>query len=359
MRAFTETRYSEGSYPMSVASEAERLMLELVNAERVAVGLQPVQLALDLNASAEAHSRWMLGSGNFDHTGEGGSSAGDRMRAAGFDFEGSWSWAENIALQSLRGEPGIEDDVRNLHESLMNSPGHRANILSPDVEYIGIGIETGQFEGFEAVTVTQNFARTAADVALDTGPSGSEPPPATPEDGLVAAADPDPAPETPAAPDPVVAEPAPPAEAPPPAAGPDATPEPAPEPDPAPAPDPVVAEAPDPTEPPAPEAFVPAPEEEAGAPAPVAAAPDPEDEDCAPTFAFGGDAGGRADLAEIVAFLKSFGGGWKGTGGDVAMTDDDAEAGCMLMVRWGADPGCDPVLADAAMSGVQPDYLLI
>ncbi|MBY6140779.1 hypothetical protein KUV26_15165 [Leisingera daeponensis] len=157
---------------MSQASVLERQMLELINAERTSRGLNPVQLELRLNDSSENHSEWMLQQDVFSHTGVGGSSAGDRMADAGFVFSGSWTWAENIAWQSERGAPGLADDVIDLHNSLMNSPGHRANILSPNVEVIGIGIEQGNFKGWDAVMVTQNFAKTGAALQLDTGSGG-------------------------------------------------------------------------------------------------------------------------------------------------------------------------------------------
>ncbi|WP_243470759.1 CAP domain-containing protein [Ruegeria denitrificans] len=147
-------------------------MLALINEERTSRGLQPLKLERQLNDSAEDHSEWMLQTDTFSHTGQGGSSATQRMRDAGFDFTGSWRSGENIAWQSERGPAGASDDVVQLHQSLMNSPGHRANILNPDFEYIGIGIEEGNFNGWDAVIVTQNFATTSAPVLLDTGGSG-------------------------------------------------------------------------------------------------------------------------------------------------------------------------------------------
>lgn len=158
---------------MSVASTFERLMLDLINQERTSRGLDPLTLELRLNDASEDHSTWMDQSGNFSHTGVAGSSPGDRMRDAGFAFSGSWTWGENIAFQSERGAPGIADDVADLHRALMNSPGHRANILNPNFDLIGIGIEEGDNRGFDAVYVTQNFARTSAPVQIDTGPSGN------------------------------------------------------------------------------------------------------------------------------------------------------------------------------------------
>ncbi|SLN51552.1 CAP domain-containing protein [Ruegeria meonggei] len=154
---------------MSTANTVEQEMLALINNERTSRGLTPLQLETRLNDSSEDHSTWMLDRDTFSHTGSGGSSAAQRMEDAGFDFDGSWRSGENIAWQSERGAEGISDDVDQLHQSLMNSPGHRANILNPDYEYIGIGIEEGDFNGWDAVMVTQNFATTDGQVVLDSG----------------------------------------------------------------------------------------------------------------------------------------------------------------------------------------------
>jgi len=163
---------------MSVANAFEVQMLALINAERAANGLQALKLNAKLNTSAETHSRWMLQADVFSHTGSGGSTPGARMQAAGYVFSGSWTNGENIAWQSERGAAGITDDVINLHTSLMNSPGHRANILNANFTEIGIGIETGDFttggRDWPAVIVTQNFARSAAD---NGGPGTSNPTP--------------------------------------------------------------------------------------------------------------------------------------------------------------------------------------
>ena len=164
---------------MTQADDLERYMLSLINEARANVGTPPLQLELNLNASAEAHSIWMLEQDIFSHTGVGGSSATQRMADAGFDFSGSWRSAENIAVQSERGDAGLMDDVLDLHTSLMNSAGHRANILNPDLKYIGIGIELGNFDfssgTFESAIVTQNFASTQGQVELDTGSTEAEP----------------------------------------------------------------------------------------------------------------------------------------------------------------------------------------
>ena len=166
---------------MSKASPLERLMLDLVNEERREAGLDPLLLEHRLNASSETHTDWMLRTDRFTHEGMDGSLAVDRIRDAGFEFEGRWKWGENIALQSERGAPGLTDDVRDLHEGLMDSPGHRKNILDPNFEVMGVGIETGDYKGYNAVAITQNFARTAAPLRVDGGDGPSSEPAPKPE----------------------------------------------------------------------------------------------------------------------------------------------------------------------------------
>jgi Ca2+-binding RTX toxin-like protein len=157
---------------MVYASTLELYMLELINEERSSRNLDLLELETNLNQSAEDHSNWMLQTDIFSHTGVDGSSATQRIRAAGFDLAGSWGTAENIAVQSARGAQGYLDDVADLHTSLMNSEGHRKNLLNPDLEYIGIGIEIGSFQYSSRITansviVTQNFGRTGGSVDLD------------------------------------------------------------------------------------------------------------------------------------------------------------------------------------------------
>ncbi len=164
---------------MSQASEAELLMLELINEERTSRGLDPLAINNALNESSEDHSKWMLESGVFDHTGAGGSTPGDRIAETDYQLEGNWRTAENIGWQSERGEPGIADDVADIHESLMNSPGHRANLLNPELKDVGIGIETGDFQGYDGVMITQNFGRTDA---VSPSPEDEETPAPMPEE---------------------------------------------------------------------------------------------------------------------------------------------------------------------------------
>ena len=175
---------------MSNANVLELSMLALINAERAAAGLDPLRPITLLNEAAEIHSQWMLEADQFSHSGEGGSSPSDRMAEAGYPFEGNSMALENIGWQSLRGEEGAEDDVAAVHQSLMNSPSHRANVLDPVAEDVGIGIETGTFSSpngdFEALIVTQVFGTTDADISAWVDPgTGAADGDVVPEDDMI------------------------------------------------------------------------------------------------------------------------------------------------------------------------------
>ncbi len=166
---------------MAIWSANEQLMLELVNRARLdplgeaarfgidlnqglapgtlsSASLQPLAPNGLLNESARAHSQWMLDTDIFSHTGAGGSSPGDRMGAAGYQFTGAWSWGENIAWQGTTGAYVESDFVIAEHQNLFLSSGHRENILNGYFREVGIGIQTGEFSGYNTLMSTQNFA---------------------------------------------------------------------------------------------------------------------------------------------------------------------------------------------------------
>jgi Ca2+-binding RTX toxin-like protein len=151
---------------MAQPSTYEQYLLELINAERAKVGAQPLAFDGDLNEAAEGHSRWMIGTDTFSHAGSGGSNAGQRMTAAGYTFTGSWAWGENIAWATTRSPVGIQDEALLLHTNLMNSSGHRANILNDNYREVGLGLEVGDYGGREGAFLTENFARSGSSAFL-------------------------------------------------------------------------------------------------------------------------------------------------------------------------------------------------
>lgn len=186
---------------MSDANQYEQQMLDLINADRAAAGLNPLVFNGDLNESSEDHSAWMLETDSFSHRGADGSSSRDRIEDAGYELEGRWLTGENIAWVNEAGENGLSDEVIRLHTNLMNSPEHRANLMNPEFKEIGIGIETGDFvdngQPLDAVFVTQNFGTTSANTVVlpeDTAPVEAPAPlaedaPAAPSEPAVTSAE--------------------------------------------------------------------------------------------------------------------------------------------------------------------------
>lgn len=125
-----------------VRTDLEARMLELVNAERARQGLRPLRADPELAEVARAHSRDMFARGYFSHVTPDGRDLGDRMRAA---KAGYLAAGENLALAST---------LAGAHQGLMNSPGHRANILRPQFGRLGVGVLDG---GVHGLMVTQNF----------------------------------------------------------------------------------------------------------------------------------------------------------------------------------------------------------
>jgi Ca2+-binding RTX toxin-like protein len=150
---------------MSTADAFEQFMLELINKDRAKAGVQPLVLSGVLNVAADLHTDWMIAADVFSHTGENGTSALTRMKKAGYTGNTS-IYGENIAWLSTRAPSGYQDEVAQMHVNLMNSPGHRANLLKSGFREVGIGIDIGKFQAWNAAMVTQDFGVTAGDPYL-------------------------------------------------------------------------------------------------------------------------------------------------------------------------------------------------
>jgi hypothetical protein len=169
--------------PAAAGTDAERArVIELVNQERAKNGLGPVWENGALTNVAESYALYMATANFFSHTGLDGSSLSSRAGAAGYT---GWTWlGENIAAGQTTPDA--------VFQAWMNSPGHRANILSDKAREIGIG---------HAVTTTSRYkhywAMELGDRAGATAPQAA-PAPAQP----TATATPPPPPPTPVAPTP-------------------------------------------------------------------------------------------------------------------------------------------------------------
>jgi uncharacterized protein YkwD len=132
-----------------------RATLCVLNAQRARHNLRPLRLNYRLSGAARRHSRSMARRGFFSHTSPGGVSFVDRIRRTGYLARArSWYLGENIAYGS-----GPGSSPRSIGTAWMNSPPHRANILSRSFREIGIGLASGTPAGDRGATYTTDFGR--------------------------------------------------------------------------------------------------------------------------------------------------------------------------------------------------------
>lgn len=117
------------------APQDEQGMLDMVNRERTSRGLVALEMDESLQQLARGHADDMFRRGYFAHNTPEGLDPFDRMRDAGIMYGLA---GENLALA-----PTL--DIA--HEGLMNSPGHRANILNSGFRKVGIGVLDGGVYG--------------------------------------------------------------------------------------------------------------------------------------------------------------------------------------------------------------------
>jgi len=120
-------------------------MISLVNEERAKEGLAALRYDSSLRAGALSHSQDMSVNGYFSHTSPTLGTFTHRLAAAHISYT---SAGENIAMFS---------SVASAHKALMNSPGHRANIMNVKYTRIGIGIVFNKSKG--VYYITQWFAK--------------------------------------------------------------------------------------------------------------------------------------------------------------------------------------------------------
>lgn len=125
-----------------VRKDLEAQMLELVNKERRIAGLNELSADEELAVVAIKHSADMFERGYFSHISPEGKDPFQRINEAKIRY---YTAGENLALAQT---------LQIAHDGLMNSPGHRANILRSGFGRVGIGILDG---GIYGLMITQNF----------------------------------------------------------------------------------------------------------------------------------------------------------------------------------------------------------
>jgi uncharacterized protein YkwD len=168
-------------------SAQEQYVLELINSARANPAGYAASLGIDLNEglapgtissaakpplafnyllvdAAQKHSDWQLDTDSFSHTGANGSNPERRMRDAGYSFTGNWTWGENIGYIGSTGPVDTTDFAKRIEENLfidrgVVGRGHRISLMNERFMEVGVGARYGNFRGYNAVMMTQDFAR--------------------------------------------------------------------------------------------------------------------------------------------------------------------------------------------------------
>ena len=127
--------------------DGARRLAQLVNGERTPAGLTALAWDAAIAQAALAHAQRMAERGDLSHEFPGEPKLRERMAATGVRFNAA---AENVAF---------DNDVDGAHTNLMRSPGHRANILSPLYNAIGVAVVWREGRAY----VVEDFARKMAD----------------------------------------------------------------------------------------------------------------------------------------------------------------------------------------------------
>lgn len=117
-------------------------MLVMLNIEREKRSLKPLQADPEIAVVARKHSEDMFLRGYFSHYTPERVDPFERMHKGNIRF---YIAGENLALSQT---------LQLAHKGLMESPGHRANILNPAFGRVGIAVLDG---GIYGLMITQNF----------------------------------------------------------------------------------------------------------------------------------------------------------------------------------------------------------
>jgi uncharacterized protein YkwD len=124
-------------------AEGEAQMVELINQARSAHGLSPLETDSRMTNAARKHTELMVQQSTLAHQFPGEPLPQDRIAAEGLASD---QQGENVDLNQT---------IAGAHDALMRSPPHRANILNPEYNAVGVGVIRRGAD----VWVTEDFAR--------------------------------------------------------------------------------------------------------------------------------------------------------------------------------------------------------
>jgi uncharacterized protein YkwD len=134
-------------------ASASNSVLSLMNSERAAHRLPALRMSSALISSARRHNLWMAGANTMSHQLPGEPSFGTRISQAGVPWHVA---AENIGWTTNRSTAGALSLETAMYNETAPNDGHRRNILSTAVHYVGIDVYLDARTG--KLWLTEDFA---------------------------------------------------------------------------------------------------------------------------------------------------------------------------------------------------------
>ena len=131
----TTNNATQASSSDSYIASVEQSIFQIVNQERAKAGLQALTYNTTMEKYARMKSKDMGDNNYFDHYDLSGNLMTAKMKADGVTYS---SWGENIAY--IGGSVDTSTLGTQFMTNWMNSPGHKANILSTNYSSIGVGV---------------------------------------------------------------------------------------------------------------------------------------------------------------------------------------------------------------------------
>lgn len=123
-------------------------LLRITNEDRKNNGMPPLRLDNELTQAAAGKAEDMFTNDYWAHVSPSGTTPWDFIKNAGYNYLYA---GENLA----RGYTSADSVV----DAWMNSPEHRANMLSPHYEDVGFAVQTGTLTGDDTVLVVEEFGK--------------------------------------------------------------------------------------------------------------------------------------------------------------------------------------------------------
>ena len=128
------------------SSIATSVLVKLTNQERNYYGANSLRISPELNQAALMKANDMVANDYFAHWSPQGRSPWYWFQMAGYNYEYA---GENLAIGFF--------DASEVHRAWLNSSTHRANILNPEYQEMGLAVVEKDFHGRKSFLVVQMF----------------------------------------------------------------------------------------------------------------------------------------------------------------------------------------------------------